>query len=97
MAYVPSNAGDSGFFRGASIVGAPEWLNGGERYDVKAKVAEADLAEWKTAAQTTMLRAMLKNLLAERMNVTVHVESRDEPVFRIWWWQRMDRSSRRRR
>jgi uncharacterized protein (TIGR03435 family) len=82
LAYVPSNMGDSGFFRGPSIVGAPEWLNGGERYDVEAKVAEADMAAWKIPTlEVKMLRAMMKAALADRMKVAVHIESKEAPVY----------------
>ena len=84
LAYVPSNMGDSGFFRGPSIVGAPEWLNGGERYDVEAKVAEADIAAWRIPAlQVKMLRAMMQAALADRMKVAVHIESKDAPVYNL--------------
>ena len=76
--------GDSGFFRGASIAGAPEWLNGGERYDVEAKVAEAHIAAWKIPAlQVKMLRVMMKAALADRMKVAVHIESRDASVYNL--------------
>ncbi len=80
--YVPTGMGDSGFFRGNQISGAPDWLTSGERYDVVAKVAEADLAEWqKPAQQTAMARAMLRSLLTERMKAVAHIESKEIPVY----------------
>jgi uncharacterized protein (TIGR03435 family) len=82
IAYVPAGIGDSGFFRGARISGAPDWLSRTENYDVVAKVAEADLAEWrKPAAQPAMLRAMMRALLEERLKAIVHIDSKEMPVF----------------
>ncbi len=47
----------------------PDWLKG-ERYDVVAKVDQADLADWqKPMLKQTMLRAMLQAMLAERCKV----------------------------
>jgi uncharacterized protein (TIGR03435 family) len=78
-AYAPSN--ESGVLRGDRIVGAPDWLKG-ERYDVVAKVDEADLADWqRPVLGQTMLRAMLQAMLAERCKVVVHHESKEVPVY----------------
>jgi bla regulator protein blaR1 len=82
IAYVPTQKGDSGFFRGSRISGAPDWLTRTERFDVVAKVAEPDLAEWqKPAAQPAMLRAMMRALLEGRFKAAAHIDSKEMPVF----------------
>ncbi len=71
----------SGLLRGNQIVGAPGWLMD-ERYDVVAKVEQADLADWqKPEMRQTMLRAMLQAMLAERCKVVVHYGSKEAPVY----------------
>lgn len=76
-AYVPQSGG-AVFWE---PVGYPPWLTK-ERYDVEAKVSDADLAEWqKPASQTLMLRSMLQTLLAERCHLAVHREFKDAPVY----------------
>jgi uncharacterized protein (TIGR03435 family) len=83
FAYVPTGAGDSGFFRTDRMLGVPDWL-AKEKYDVVAKVSEADLAEWqKPARQQEMLRAMLQRLLEERCKVKVHCENKDMPIYAL--------------
>ncbi len=82
IAYVPTGEGDSGFFRGARISGAPDWLSRTERLDVVAKVSEADMAEWqKPASQPKMLRTMMRALLEERLKTVVHIDSKTMPFF----------------
>jgi uncharacterized protein (TIGR03435 family) len=80
MAYAPSN--ESGVLRGDRIVGAPGWLKSDERYDVVAKIDDADLADWqKPKLRQTMLRAMLQAMLAERCKVVVHHENKEMQVY----------------
>ncbi|MGH9595312.1 MAG: TIGR03435 family protein, partial [Edaphobacter sp.] len=82
LAYAPSN--ESGPLRGDRIVGAPSWVMGSERYDVVAKVDDADLADWKKPdLQRTMLRTMLQAMLADRFKVVVHRESKEMPVYEL--------------
>jgi uncharacterized protein (TIGR03435 family) len=82
IAYAPSD--ESGVLRGDRIVGAPDWLKGGESYDVVAKVDEADLADWqKPELKQTMLRAMLQAMLIERCKVVVHHENKEVPVYNL--------------
>jgi uncharacterized protein (TIGR03435 family) len=82
IAYVPSAAGDSGFFRGSRISGAPDWLSRSECFDVVAKVAEADMAEWqKRASQPEMLRAMMRALLEDRLKAVVHIGNKEMQIF----------------
>jgi uncharacterized protein (TIGR03435 family) len=81
IAYAPSD--EAGFLRGNLISGAPDWLNGGERYDVIAKVADEDLAQWRSSPprQNAMMRTMLQSLLAERMKAAVHHETKEVSVY----------------
>jgi len=52
-----------------------------ERYDVVAKVGEADMAEWqKPASQKAMLPAMLQAMFAERCKLVAHRETKDASV-----------------
>lgn len=56
------------------LVGAPSWI--GDQYDIVAKVAPEDLAEWQkqgnTLEQKKMLQGMLQTMLAERCKLVVH-------------------------
>ncbi len=56
------------------ILGAPPWI--GDRYDIEAKVAPSDMAEWQkqgnTLEQKKMLQEMLQTMLAERCKLVVH-------------------------
>ncbi len=82
MAYAPS--AEAGFLRGDRISGAPDWLKGANGgYDVVAKVADADLAEWQSSPQrqTAMLKEMLQSLLADRMKAVVHHDHKEVPVY----------------
>jgi len=82
IAYVPTGIGDSGFFRGSRISGAPDWLMRSESFDVVAKVSEADMAEWqKPASRPGMLRAMMRALLEDRLKAAAHIQSKELPVF----------------
>lgn len=75
-AYVPET-GEAVY---SDSVGFPAWL-GENRYDIAAKIAEADRAEWqKPAQQTVMLRAMLQRMLAERCGLVIHRERKEAPV-----------------
>ena len=82
-AYVPSSGGDAAYFTNDRIQGGPDWMRP-ENYDIEAKVAAADLAEWqKPAAQKAMLRALLQSLLAERCKLVVHREMKEIPVYAL--------------
>ena len=53
------------------IQGEPSWTK--DQYDIEAKVAPADIAEWqKQGPQNKMLQAMLQQMLAERCKLKVH-------------------------
>lgn len=72
-----------GLLRGDQIEGDPDWLSS-ELYDVVAKVGQADLAAWqKPETRQTMLRAMLRTMLAERCKVLTHYAAREEAVYNL--------------
>jgi uncharacterized protein (TIGR03435 family) len=66
-----------------ALSGIPDWLNS-ERYDVEAKMDQsiADALSKLTPAQLKLAQQqMLQMLLAERFNLKVHRETKDEPVY----------------
>ena len=81
MAYVPQTGG-AAFYSIDQFIGMPPWLTGDDdRYDVDAKVDEADLASWQNPAkQPTMLRSMLQAMLEDRLRLVVHRSIREAPV-----------------
>jgi uncharacterized protein (TIGR03435 family) len=81
MAYVPQSGG-AAFYSVDQFIGMPAWLTGDDaRYDVDAKVDEADLADWQNPAkQPAMLRSMLQAMLEDRLKLAVHRATREAPV-----------------
>jgi bla regulator protein BlaR1 len=80
-AYVPQTGG-SALYMNNQVKGLPDWLR--DRYDIDAKVSEADLAEWhKPAAQNAMLQAMLQTMLADRLKLVVHRDIKEVPVYSL--------------
>jgi len=55
-------------------ISGPSWLDS-ERYDIVAKVPDGVPKE--------QIPAMLRNLLAERFKMTVHLEKKEEPVYAL--------------
>jgi uncharacterized protein (TIGR03435 family) len=67
------------------VSGGPEWARN-QRFDIQAKMSEAEMAEMQnlTAAEATARRkTMLQALLAERFKLKVHSETRQAPVFEL--------------
>jgi uncharacterized protein (TIGR03435 family) len=65
------------------IQGLPDWcLYGGEVYDINAKVAEADIPEWRKFDHR-QIQAALQELLADRFHLKTHFETRDAPVYAL--------------
>jgi uncharacterized protein (TIGR03435 family) len=81
MAYVPQTGG-AAFYSVDQLIGMPAWLTGDDdRYDVDAKVDEADLADWQNPAkQPAMVRSMLQAMLDDRLKLVVHRSTREAPV-----------------
>jgi uncharacterized protein (TIGR03435 family) len=55
------------------VVGAPDWVNGSERFDVDAKGFEGATLE--------QLKTMLMAMLAERFHLTAHREMRNQSTY----------------
>lgn len=82
VAYVPQSGG-SAFYGGDNLIGFPEWTKN-ERYDIDAKVFEADQAEWqKPTSQPAMLQARIQAMLAERCKLVVHRDTKEVPVYSL--------------
>jgi uncharacterized protein (TIGR03435 family) len=83
-AYVPS-AGGASSYADDQIIGMPGWLTSDEeRYDIEAKVDEADLPNWQSPAmRQTMLRSMLQSMLADRLKLAVHRATMNGSVYRL--------------
>lgn len=81
-AYVPSTGGEA-LYSTDQFIGMPAWLIGDDdRYDVDAKVDEADLADWQDPAkQPAMLRSMLQAMLEDRLKLVVHRGTMEAPVY----------------
>jgi len=70
-------------FPPGSVQGVPEWAKH-ESFEIDARVSEGDLAEWrKPSQQTTMLRAMLQAMLAERCKLAVHRDFKEESIYSL--------------
>jgi uncharacterized protein (TIGR03435 family) len=81
-AYIPSEGGLN--FRPYQITGLPAWALYSVRYDIDAKVSEADLPKWNDPAlQPAMLRAMLQAMLADRFNLALHRETKEVPIYEM--------------
>jgi bla regulator protein BlaR1 len=81
MAYVPQTGG-AAFYSIDQLIEMPAWLTSeDDRYDVDAKIDEADLADWQNPAkQPAMLRFMLQAMLEDRLKLVVHRSTREAPV-----------------
>ncbi len=83
-AYVPQTGGAS-HYSDEHVLGLPSWTvsdSDVDRYDISAKVDEADIADWQNPSkQTGMLRAMLQSMLADRLKLVVHRSMKEEPVY----------------
>ena len=79
LAYFPQGVSSffsiSAYWSKDRLSGAPAWLS--EQYDINAKVADADLAEWQKQGvaldQKPMLSAMLQTMLADRCHLVAHM------------------------
>ena len=75
--------GGSAMFRLDQVKGFPEWAMS-ERYDIDARIADEDRAEWqKPEARKKMLQAMLQAMFAERCKLVVHREMKDADVYSL--------------
>jgi uncharacterized protein (TIGR03435 family) len=80
-AFIPSE-GDL-TFRPNQITGLPADFNS-IRYDIDAKVSEADLPNWKDPTlKPAMLRGMLQGMLADRFKLAAHRETKEIPIYEL--------------
>jgi len=83
MAYVPADGSALGFSIDGRVVGAPDWMKS-ERYDIDARIDQADVAAWQNpATQKETLHEMMQSLLAERCKMAVHREMQDKSVYAL--------------
>jgi uncharacterized protein (TIGR03435 family) len=78
-AYIPKDG--AGIYGGKQVQGQPEWTSN-QRYDIDARISEADRTEWqKPESQKVMLHAMLQQMLEERCKMVVHRDAKEFPVY----------------
>jgi len=78
-AYIPRVGGSA--FTPDRISGLPDWAMQ-DRWDIDARVADADIAEWqKPASQAVMLPAMMQAMLEERCKLAVHRDIKESPIY----------------
>lgn len=81
FAEVPSDGTTLGFSTKGRTIGVPEWMSS-EKYDINARLEEADLPAWQNpATQKQMFHTLLEALLAQRCKLVVHREMRERPVY----------------
>jgi len=81
-AYVPQ-VGGAAFYTQDHITNLPDWVQR-DRFDIQAKVADEDMAEWqKPAEQPAMLRAMLQAFFVDRCKMVVHREVKELAVYSL--------------
>jgi uncharacterized protein (TIGR03435 family) len=71
--------------RHTMILGGPKWVDS-ERFDINAKVEEADMAGWdklSDAQRMGRVRPLLRTLLEQRFRLKLHTEMRVTPVFAL--------------
>jgi uncharacterized protein (TIGR03435 family) len=70
-----------------AVSGAPDWV-GKDRWDIEAKVAPEDMAEYqqertKTGYENSITQQMLQSMLADRCKLVVHRVPAEMPAFAI--------------
>ncbi len=65
------------------VKGYPAWV-ATENYDIEAKISESDQAEWqRSQTRAAMLRAMLRQMFAERCHLKAHREVKQGAVYSL--------------
>jgi uncharacterized protein (TIGR03435 family) len=78
-AFLPSNS--AAMFSMNNIVGIEDLMHMG-RYDIDARVSEADRVAWQDPKQQPeMLREMLQAMLADRFHLRLHREMKQQNIF----------------
>ncbi|HEX9198832.1 MAG TPA: TIGR03435 family protein [Acidobacteriaceae bacterium] len=63
------------------ISGLPEWAKS-DRYDIRARVAESDVAAWKTYNEK-MRWKVLQQVLSDRFRLKIHSETQQRPIYSL--------------
>lgn len=71
-----------GIFLSDQIVGLPDWA-GQQRYDITAKVGDADVADFRKVTDPIERAPMLQKILVERFGLKFHYESKELPVYTL--------------
>lgn len=71
-----------GLFLSDEIAGLPEWAKH-ERYDVKAKVSDADVAAFRKVVDPVQRAPMLQKILVDRFHRKYHYEMKELPVYAL--------------
>ena len=64
------------------IEGAPDWLKS-DRYDIEAKVDKSEVNQLSLDQRRTESQRMLQMLLADRVKLTLHRETKDLPTYAL--------------
>jgi len=68
--------------RGFQISGGPKWLDT-ERFDIEARAAAAPAGPPAPREEQKKINERLRNLLADRFQLTLHPETREQPVYSL--------------
>lgn len=71
-----------GTFLSDQILGLPDWAKH-ERYDVQAKVSDADVAAYRKVIDPIQRTPMLQKILVDRFGMKFHHETRELPVYAL--------------
>ena len=71
-----------GRFLSDEIGGLPEWTKH-ERYDVTAKVSDADVAAFRKVIDPVERAPMLQKILVDRFHLKFHYETKELPVYTL--------------
>jgi uncharacterized protein (TIGR03435 family) len=74
-----------GIDRDNRILGLPDWAkesNWENRYDIRAKVAEADVRTWKAMSDAQRWQ-VVRQLLADRFQLRLHKETVERPIYAL--------------
>jgi uncharacterized protein (TIGR03435 family) len=71
-----------GIFLSDQIVGLPDWTLQ-ERYDVEAKVSNADIAAYRKVIDPIQRAPMLQKILIDRFGLKFHYETKDLSVYAL--------------
>lgn len=71
-----------GIFLSDQIDGLPDWTRQ-ERYDVEAKVSDADLAAYRKVVDPIQRAPMLQKILIDRFGLKFHYETKDLSVYAL--------------